>query len=300
MILDGVIISAFGTGYKVASLEGEIYTCKAKGIFRQRNISPCCGDRVTVEVVEGVEPLITEIHPRKNEIIRPPLANLDQMVFIMSTCEPPPNLLMLDKFSAVAQYKGIESVIVFTKTDKQPADEFVKIYRGVYPVFEVNNETGEGCDEVKRALQGKFSAFCGNSGAGKSSTINNICPELMLATAEISKSLGRGKHTTRRVDIFELDCGGYIADTPGFSTFETGKYDTIFKDELSECFPEFRDYLGGQCRFQDCSHTKETGCAILEAVKDGKISESRHRSYCEMYREASLIKPWELKDKQKR
>ncbi|MCD7847647.1 MAG: ribosome small subunit-dependent GTPase A [Oscillospiraceae bacterium] len=300
MTFEGVIISSFGTGYKVASLDGEIYTCKAKGIFRQRNISPCCGDRVTVETAEGVEPLITEVHPRKNEIIRPPLANLDQMVFIMSTCEPPPNLLMLDKFSAVAQYKGIESVIVFTKTDKQPADDYVKIYRGVYPVFEVNNETGEGCDEVKKALQGKFSAFCGNSGSGKSSTINNICPELGLATAEISKSLGRGKHTTRRVDIFELDCGGYIADTPGFSTFETGKYDTIFKDELADCFPEFRDYLGGQCRFQDCSHTKETGCAILEAVRDGKISESRHRSYCEMYREASLIKPWELKDRQKR
>ncbi|MCD8006846.1 MAG: ribosome small subunit-dependent GTPase A [Oscillospiraceae bacterium] len=300
MIFEGVIISAFGTGYKVAALDGEIYTCKAKGIFRARNISPCCGDRVTVEIEDTAEPLITEIHPRKNEIIRPPLANLDQMVFIMSTCEPPPNLLMLDKFSAVAQYKGIDSVIVFTKTDKQPADEFVKIYRGVYPVFEVNNETGEGCDEVKGALRGKFSAFCGNSGSGKSSTINNICPELGLATAEISKSLGRGKHTTRRVDIFELDCGGYIADTPGFSTFETGKYDTIFKDELADCFPEFRDYLGGQCRFQDCSHTKETGCAVLEAVKDGKISEIRHRSYCEMYREASLIKPWELKDYKKR
>ncbi len=299
MVLDGVIISAFGTGYKVASLDGEIYTCKAKGIFRQRNISPCCGDNVIFETADSQEPLITEIKPRSNEIIRPPLANLDQMVFIMSTCEPPPNLLMLDKFSAVAQYKGIDSVIVFTKTDKQPADDYVKIYRGVYPVFEVNNETGEGCDEVKEALRGKFSAFCGNSGSGKSSTINNICPELGLATAEISKSLGRGKHTTRRVDIFKLDCGGYIADTPGFSTFETGKYDTIFKDELADCFPEFREYLGS-CRFQDCSHTKETGCAILEALRDGKISESRHRSYCEMYREASLIKLWELKDSKKR
>ncbi len=299
MTKDGVIISAFGTGYKVASLDGEIYTCKAKGIFRARNISPCCGDRVVVEIADSSEPLITEIMPRKNEIIRPPLANLDQMVFIMSTCEPPPNLLMLDKFSAVAQYKGIDSVIVFTKTDKQPADEYLKIYHGVYPVFEVNNETGEGCDNVKEVLRGKFSAFCGNSGSGKSSTINNICPELGLATAEISKSLGRGKHTTRRVDIFELDCGGYIADTPGFSTFETGKYDTIFKDELADCFPEFRDYIG-KCRFQDCSHTKETGCAVLKALSDGKISESRHRSYCEMYREASLIKPWELKDKQKR
>ncbi len=299
MTFEGVIISAVGSCYKVAAYDGTTYICKAKGIFRQRNISPCCGDYVTVEIIDSAEPLITEIKSRKNEIIRPPLVNLDQMVFIMSTCEPPPNLLMLDKFSAVAQYKGIESVIVFTKTDKQPADEYVKIYQGVYPVFEVNNETGEGCDRVKEALKGKFSAFCGNSGAGKSSTINNICPELGLATAEISKSLGRGKHTTRRVDIFELDCGGYIADTPGFSTFETGKYDTILKDELADCFPEFREYLG-ECRFQDCSHTKETGCAILEAVKEGKISQSRHRSYCEMYREASLIKPWELKDKQKR
>ncbi len=299
MTFEGVIISVFGSGYKVAAYDGTTYICKAKGIFRARDISPCCGDRVTVEVSGNSEPLITEIQPRKNEIIRPPLANLDQMVFIISTCEPAPNLLMLDKFSAVSAHKGIESVIVFTKTDKRPADEYVKIYRGVYPVFEVNNETGEGCDKVKEALKGKFSAFCGNSGSGKSSTINNICPELGLATAEISKSLGRGKHTTRRVDIYELDCGGYIADTPGFSTFETGRYGVILKDELADCFPEFHDYLG-ECRFQDCSHTKESGCAVLQAVKDGIISESRHRSYCEMYREASLIKPWELKDKTKR
>lgn len=298
MTKNGLIISSLGGGYKVVC-EGKEYVCKARGVFRTKDISPCCGDNVVFEIQDGAEPIITEILPRKNEIIRPPLANLDQIVFVISTCEPAPNLLLLDKFIAVAAYKGIDSAVVFTKTDKQSADELIDIYSGVCPVFSVDNESGAGCENVLSALKGKLSAFAGNSGAGKSSLLNNICPEIEAETNEISRKLGRGKHTTRRTDIFQLPCGGYIADTPGFSTFETDKYDTIMKDELADCFYEFKDCLG-KCRFIDCSHTKEQGCAVIEAVNDGRIRKSRHESYVKMYEEASRIKPWELKNRTKR
>ncbi len=294
MTFKGVIISALGDSYRVVSERGEEYICKPRGVFKLKNTSPCCGDNVVVDLPDGDCGVIVEVLERKNEIIRPPLANLDQIVFIISTCEPSPNILLLDKFLAVAEYKGIDSVIVFTKTDKRPADELVSIYGGIYPVYCVNNEKNEGTLAVKEALCGKFSALTGNSGSGKSSLLNNICPELNLKTEEISRKLGRGKHTTRRVDIYKLDTGGYIADTPGFSTFETSKYDIIMKDELQYCFPEFSDYIG-KCRFQDCSHTKESGCAVLEALRSGYISKSRHDSYCTMHKEAEKIKPWELK-----
>lgn len=286
----GVIISSLGGSYRVADEHGS-YLCKARGVFRARSITPFCGDRVVFDRNAG---LILDILPRTNEIIRPPLANLDVIAFVISTCEPAPNLLLLDKFLAVAEYKGIASMIIFTKIDKASAESYLSIYSRIYPTFCVNNISGEGCEEVKAALQGKFSALTGNSGSGKSSLLNNICPELNLETNEISRKLGRGRHTTRRIDIYELDTGGYIADTPGFSSFETGKYDIITTESLPDCFPEFRDYFS-KCRFLDCSHTREAGCAVIEAINNGNISPSRHKSYLEMYQEAKLIKPWEHK-----
>lgn len=288
--LSGVIISSLGGSYRVASEQGSC-VCKARGVFRAKNITPFCGDRV---IFDGEAGVITEILTRKNEIIRPPLANLDVIAFVISTCEPVPNFLLLDKFLAVAEYKGIAPMIIFTKVDKSPAESYASVYSKIFPTFCVDNTCGKGCEEVKEALRGKFSALTGNSGSGKSSLLNNICPNLNLETNEISKKLGRGKHTTRRIDIFELDCGGYIADTPGFSSFETGKYDIITTESLPKCFPEFKEHFG-KCRFLDCSHTQETGCAVIEAVKSGSISPGRHKSYVEMYAEAKLIKPWEHK-----
>lgn len=295
MILkNGIIISSLGGEFKVAA-EGEEYVCKARGVFRNKEITPVCGDNVTI-TLDGDTGLITDIGERKNEIIRPPLANLDCLVFVISTCEPSPNLLLLDKFLAVAEYKGIDPIIVFTKTDLQKCDEYLEIYKDLYPTFSVDNVSGEGVLEVLEILRGKFSAFTGNSGAGKSTLLNNMFPDLNLETNEISKKLGRGKHTTRRVELYKLDGGGYIADTPGFSTFNTNMYDIIMKDELSDCFVEFKDYFG-KCKFQDCSHTKENGCEIIKAVKNGEIKKSRHDNYCKMHAEASLIKPWEIKNK---
>lgn len=291
--MQGVIISSFGDSFRVVA-EGKEYTCRARGVLRNKSVSPVCGDFVEIDQ-SGKEAVIAEILPRKNEIVRPPLANLDQLVFVCSIVEPVPNIRGLDKFTAVSVFKGIDPIIVFTKTDKSDFEKYFSVYRDVFPTFAINNLTGEGIEPLREVLKGKFSALAGNSGVGKSSLLNNLCPDINAKTGEISRKLGRGRHTTRRTEIYPLPEGGYIADTPGFAAFSTERYDIIFKDDLAACFPEFDDCIG-KCRFPDCSHTKEQGCAVLEALKDGKVHESRHKSYCEMYAEASKIKPWELKN----
>ncbi|MBE6873586.1 MAG: ribosome small subunit-dependent GTPase A [Ruminococcus albus] len=292
--MTGIITKAIGGFYTVDASDG-IYECNARGVFRKKKISPMCGDRVNFTAAgEGF--VIEEILPRSSELIRPPLANLDLLVFVSSTVEPRPNTLLLDKFIAIAEFKGIRPVVVFTKVDKQSGAELAEIYRSAgIDVFECDNVTGEGSAEVKAMLQGKLSAFTGNTGVGKSSLLNNMFPELELATGEISKKLGRGRHTTRHVQLYKLEGGGYIADTPGFSSFDTNRYDIIFKDKLAGCFVEFADYTD-KCRFPDCSHTKEKGCAVIEAVKAGEIPQSRFDSYVQMYEEAKQLKEWEYKN----
>jgi len=288
----GIIIKAIGGIYFVEAPDG-IFECVARGIFRKREISPCCGDNVKIEVAEDNSGIIVEIFERKNALIRPPLANLDQLVFVISTCEPSPNLTILDKFIAISEYKNIKPIIAITKIDLENIDEIVDIYRKAgITVFLADNITGEGSENIAQILQGKISAFTGNTGVGKSSLLNSILPELFLKTNEISKKLGRGKHTTRHVELFKLKNGGYVADTPGFSTLETNKYDIILKEDIANCFCEFKDFTN-KCKFQDCSHTKEKGCAVIEAVKNGTISQSRHNSYIQMYEQARQIKEWE-------
>lgn len=285
----GIIIKCLGGLYSVESPDS-IYECKARGVFRNRGISPCVGDRVTVE--DGV---ITEIAERKNCIIRPPLANLDQLIFIVSTCEPAPNYLILDKFIAIAEYKGITPVVVITKTDLGDSSPIHEIYGGIgIDVVEVKYDDETSVEAVRKLLTGKISAFTGNSGAGKSTLLNAVDPTLNIATGEISKKLGRGRHTTRHAELYKLSGGGYIADTPGFSTFETNRYDIIRKEELAGCFREFEG-LTDKCRFRDCAHICEKGCAVVEAVERGDISKSRHESYKTMYEEAKQLKEWELK-----
>ncbi len=285
----GIITKCLGGLYTVESPDG-IYECKARGVFRNRGISPCVGDRVTLD--NGV---ISEIAPRKNSIIRPPLANLDQLIFIVSTCSPAPNYLILDKFIAIAEYKGIRPVVVITKTDLGDSAPIHEIYGGIdIDVIDVDYSQPSTVDRVRKLLSGKISAFTGNSGAGKSTLLNAVDPTLDIPTAEISKKLGRGRHTTRHAELYKLSGGGYIADTPGFSTFETNRYDIIRKEELADCFREMRDFTG-DCRFRDCSHTCEKGCAVLEALDRGEIHKSRHESYCTMYEEAKQLKEWELK-----
>lgn len=226
--------------------------------------------------------------------MRPPLANLDQLVLVVSIADPAPNAFVLDKLIAIAEYQEIEPIIVITKCDLDDPHNFADIYRKAgFAVFETESLEHKGIEAVMEMLKGKTNAFCGNSGVGKSTLLNAIDPRLSLDTGDISQKLGRGRHTTRHVELFELPNGGFVADTPGFSAVDLEKFQTILKDELAYCFREMREYEG-QCRFTGCSHTKETGCAVLEAVKNGEISKSRHQSYVNLYEIAKNIKEWEL------
>lgn len=284
----GTIIKSIGGLYTVKSFDS-IIECKARGVFRKDNISPVVGD--TVEISNDV---ISKILPRKNFIVRPPLANLDTMVFVISTTKPSPNVTMLDKFIAVCEYKNINPVIALTKIDLADYNNILTIYNTIgIKTFTIDYSNKQSYMDLKEYLANKISAFTGNSGAGKSTLLNAIDTSLNIPTGDISQKLGRGRHTTRHSELYQLDNGGLIADTPGFSTFETNKYDIIKKENLASCFREFSPYVN-DCRFNDCSHTKEKGCAVIQAVKDGLIPKSRHSSYCEMFENAKLLKDWEI------
>ena len=293
---NGLIIKSIGGLYNVKTSFG-VLECKARGIFRKKNISPCVGDNVKIEEIVENTGMISEIYERKNSIIRPPLANLDCIVFVISTCEPVPNLTLLDKFIAIAEYKKIQCIIAVTKRDIIEDGSFDDIYKNSgAELFEIDYENPKSYQRLYDRLKGTISAFTGNTGVGKSTLLNHLCGG-NIKTGEISRKLGRGKHTTRHVELYELQNGGYIADTPGFSTFDTNRYDIIMKEQLADCFREFEPYIG-KCRFQDCAHLKEKGCAVTEAVSIGDIPKSRYESYAEMYEEAKNIKEWEINQKE--
>lgn len=297
---EGIILKGIGGFYYVQTDEGVI-ECKPRGVMRKKRITPYVGDRVSLEITEGQMPQITEIHERKNSLIRPPVSNLDMLVMVCSICDPYPSTKILDRLIAVAEYKGIEPVIAVTKTDldSEGAENFAKIYIDAgFKVFIISPDNDDEVNRLKETMVGKICAFSGNSGVGKSTLLNRIMPGLSLPTAQTSKKLGRGRHTTRHVELFELENKALVADTPGFSSVEIAQFDIILKDELEKCFREFAPYIGN-CKFTGCSHTKEKGCAVLEAVNEGKISQSRHESYVMMYDEAKKIKEWEI-DKQLR
>lgn len=290
----GKLIKGIG-GFYYVKCDGEVYECKARGNFRKQKISPLVGDNVEFNVFENSENAIENILPRKNELIRPPLANLDTLFIVSSLTDPKVNTEIIDNLIAICEYKKIEPVIVFTKTDLDDSGEYYKnIYTNAgFKVILCDNNTGSGSQEIRELLKGKSSAFTGNTGVGKSSLLNNIFPNLKLKTGETSKKLGRGKHTTRQCELFDTD-GGYVADTPGFSSLDFQKCERILKDDLPYCFREFVEYLP-YCKFSTCSHTNDKGCAVLKAVEDGKISKSRHNSYVSMYEEVKNYKEWENK-----
>jgi len=293
-MIKGKIIKGIGGFYYVEAAE-TVYECKAKGIFRKNKISPLAGDDVLISINNNSENRIEEILPRKNFLVRPPVANLDQLFIVSSTVEPEINTFIIDKLTAIAEYKNIEPIIVFTKIDLNNSyTKYKEIYDNAgFRTVLCNNTTGDGADEIKSLLSGKISAFTGNTGVGKSSLLNSVDGNLALATGETSKKLGRGKHTTRHSELFKVS-GGYVADTPGFSSIDFERCENILKDDLFDCFREFAPYFG-TCRFSTCAHINEKGCAICSAVADGKISESRHSSYIQMYNEVKDIKEWELK-----
>lgn len=289
----GIIVRLLG-GFYYVDVDNEIIECKARGVFRKRGMSPVVGDRVEITIPKEGYASIDNILTRKNKIVRPAIANLDKLIIVSSVCEPSPNMFIIDKMTATAVNKGIEPVVVFSKVDLKSAEEYMQAYKtsGIKTIA-FSSVTGEGADEVRALLDNNIVAFTGNSGVGKSSLLNYLFPELDIATGDISKKLGRGRHTTRSVELYKTD-GGYVADTPGFSTVDLERYELINKDDLANCFPEFEEYIN-MCKFTSCAHTCEKGCAVLQAVKDGEISKSRHNSYVEMYNEVKDIKEWQRK-----
>ena len=290
----GRLLKVIGGFYYVEAADA-IYECKARGVFRKQKESPLAGDLVRIGVREDGSGTILEIFPRKNELIRPPVSNLDQLLIVAATRDPSPSTLVIDKMIAAAVYKEIAPVLVITKSDLDDTGPLEEIYRraGVRTIV-FSAVTRQGLQELQECLSGKISAFTGNSGVGKSSLLNCVDSRLTLKTGDISKKLGRGRHTTRQVELFRLPQGGYVADTPGFSTVDLERYEIIRKDALASCFEEFLPYLG-RCRFTSCSHTCEKGCAVLDAVTREEIHPSRHESYKAMYREVKDLKEWELK-----
>lgn len=287
----GLILKGIGGFYYVKAGD-TVYECKARGVFRRNAITPLVGDHVKLLIEENQSPAIAEILPRKNSLIRPPMANLDQLVLVAATCDPAPSTLVIDKIIAAAEDKGISPILVISKIDLEQAQWLRDIYEPIgFPVVLVSSATGEGVEQVKELLRGKITAFTGNSGVGKSSLLNQIDRRFCLETGEISRKLGRGRHTTRQVELFPLEGGGYVADTPGFSAIQMERYDVVHKEQLPYCFREFEPFLD-QCRFPSCSHTCEKGCAVLEAVREGKISRSRHESYVALYQEVKDWKEW--------
>ncbi len=270
------------------------YECKARGSFRKRGSSPVVGDRVRITVPNDGFCAIEEILPRKNKLLRPALCNIDALVIVCSTVDPLPNFTVIDKMCAAAVNNRMEPVIVVTKNDLQNGDAVARIYRHAgLRVFQCSPGDTEEARRLLEFLQGKVTAFIGNSGVGKSTLLNMLFPTLSLQTGQISEKLGRGRHTTRVVELFELE-GCFVADTPGFSTVDLQRYEIIDKDELQYCFPEFEQYLG-QCRFTSCAHVCEKGCRVLQALSDGDIEKTRHASYVAMYNEVKDIKHWQLK-----
>lgn len=289
---NGIILKGIGGFYYVETADG-VFECKAKGKFRKAGITPLAGDHVIIEVNQNAENTISVIEKRKNFLRRPPVANIDKLLIVISMRDPEPNTLVIDKMTALAERNKIEPILVFSKTDLASAEKMIEIYKTTgYKLYTVSPENHDDLEAIKAELDGNLTAFTGNSGAGKSTLINALCPELSLSTGEISSKLKRGRHTTRQAEIFHIG-DGLIIDTAGFSSIDLVSNDPILKDDLVDCFPEFSKYIG-QCKFTSCAHICEKGCKICEMTEKGIISKSRHDNYVFLYNEAKNIKEWAL------
>ena len=292
----GQIVKALSGFYYVAT-EGGIVTCRARGRFRKEGLSPLVGDFAEITVQPGGEGVLERIEERKNCFDRPSVANIDQLVIVCSQAIPQTDPFLVDRMTAIAELKGCEVLICINKCDLDRAEELVDYYtRTGYRTVAVSAETGEGVESLRELLCGKLSAFTGNSGVGKSSLLNALDSQFSIKVGEVSQALGRGRHTTRHVEIYDLESGARIIDTPGFSSFDTQKLELSLKEHLEETFPDFAPFLG-ECRFTGCSHTKEKGCAVLEALKAGKLVPGRHASYVRLHEELKNVKEWNAEEK---
>ncbi len=288
----GVIVKAISGFYYVETGAG-LLECRARGKIRLEGLSPLVGDEVIVEPLENGKGSLREVLPRRNSFVRPAVANIDCMVILASAVIPVTDPFLIDRLAAIAELKGCEPVIVLNKADLDPAEELYTIYAGAgFATFRVSAATGEGTEALSETLRGRTCAFTGNSGVGKSSLLNALEPRFGIETGAVSQKLGRGRHTTRHVEMFRLSNGCLAIDTPGFASFDTEDVDLEMKHRLPELFRDFAPYLG-RCRFTDCAHLTEPGCAVLAALAEGKIHPSRHAGYARLREQLKHVKEWD-------
>lgn len=289
----GKIVKGIAGFYYVYVAGSGLYECKAKGVFRKKKIKPLVGDDVQIDIISEEEKTgnVEEICPRKNALVRPAVANVDQAMVIFAATSPKPNLNLLDRFLYMMEQQGVPAVICFNKCDLASEEELRVLRESYqasgYPLLFISAAEEEGTDRVREQLAGKTTTVAGPSGVGKSTLINLLSPDIQMETGAISEKIQRGKHTTRHSELITLDDSTYIFDTPGFSSLSTDFFDL---EQISEYLPEFADYAP-YCRFTGCSHINEPDCKVKEALKEGKISRSRYENYVQIYNE--------LKDKRK-
>ncbi len=285
----GRIIRSISGFYEVQTPQG-VFTCRARGNLRRIG-NPLTGDLVEISGENG-KGMVERILPRKNSFVRPAVANVDALVVFAANTNPVTEPFLIDRVAAIAGDQDVAVCLCVNKCDVDPGEDLLRIYRHAgFPVIAASAQTGEGVEMLRQWIRGKLTAFTGNSGVGKSSMLNRLCPELGLATGEVSEKLGRGRHTTRHVELFRLEEDTYVADTPGFSSFDTDQMETILKENLAYAFPDFSPYLG-KCQFHDCSHRSEPGCRVTQAVRAGDIEPSRYESYLRLYEKAEQVRPW--------
>ena len=292
----GRIVKAL-SGFYYVRHDARVIECRARGIFRKEHITPLVGDEVRFSM-QGKRGTVEEILPRRNSFLRPAVSNLDALVLLASGSNPVTDPFLIDRVCAIAGDRGVPVLICVNKTDLNDGARLIRIYRHAgYEVFPTSAETGEGMDALRAAIAGKTVAFTGNSGVGKSSVLNCLDRSFAIETGEVSEKLGRGRHTTRHVELYALGENTFAIDTPGFSSFDTERMELVLKENLQYAFPDFAPFLG-KCRYHDCAHLKEPGCAVLQAVQDRALEPTRHASYARLYESACAIHPWELKKQQ--
>ena len=292
-VTTGRILRSISGFYDVQTPGGTV-TCRARGHLRRGSNFPLTGDMVEITVEKG-KGMVEKILPRRNQYVRPAVANIDALVVFAANVNPVTEPFLIDRVAAIAGDQEVEVILCVNKCDLDPAVDLIRIYTHAgFRVIPASAETGEGVEQLRQMIRGKLTAFTGNSGVGKSSILNRLCPELKLPVGEVSEKLGRGRHTTRHVELYCLGEDTYVADTPGFSSFDTDQMEVMLKENLQYAFPDFGSYIGS-CQFHDCSHRKEPGCAVTAALAAGEIEPTRYDSYLRLYEKASQIKLWELK-----
>lgn len=290
----GRIVKAISGFYYVMAADGTVTECRARGIFRKEHITPLVGDVVEFSAERG-HGTLERILPRKNSFERPAVSNVDALVILASGANPVTDPFLIDRVAAIAGDRGVPVVLCVNKVDLNDGEKLIGIYRRAgFAVYPTSAQTGEGIEALRAAVRGKTVAFTGNSGVGKSSVLNCLDAALSVKTGEVSDKLGRGRHTTRHVELYCLPDGTCVIDTPGFSSFDTEQMELILKENLQYAFPDFAPYLG-QCRYHDCAHICEPDCAVLAALREGKLEPTRHASYVRLYESAKDIRLWEHK-----